>query len=50
MGFWDTVNDIVEAAVPWATAEAEAPPAEEKVRSEPPLPSSIASRRQTPAI
>ncbi len=32
MGFWDTITDLVEAATPWSTAEAEAPPAEEKVR------------------
>ena len=32
MGFWDAVTDLVEAATPWATVEAEAPPAEEKVR------------------
>lgn len=25
MGFWDTLTDLVEAATPWATAEAEAP-------------------------
>lgn len=33
MGFWDAVTDLVEAATPWATVEAEAPPAEEKVRT-----------------
>ncbi|KAI1258081.1 ubiquinol--cytochrome-c reductase subunit 6 [Eutypa lata] len=26
MGFWDTITDLVEAATPWSTAEAEAPP------------------------
>ena len=31
MGFWDTITDLVEAAAPWSTAEAEAPPAEDKV-------------------
>lgn len=31
MGFWDTITDLVEAATPWSTAEAEAPP-EDKVR------------------
>ncbi|KAK4127220.1 Non-heme 11 kDa protein of cytochrome bc1 complex [Parathielavia appendiculata] len=25
MGFWDTITDLVEAATPWATADAEAP-------------------------
>ncbi|KAL2197854.1 ubiquinol-cytochrome C reductase hinge protein-domain-containing protein [Corynascus similis CBS 632.67] len=25
MGFWDTITDLVEAAAPWATADAEAP-------------------------
>lgn len=36
MGFWDTITDLVEAAAPWSTAEAEAPesaPEESKVRS-----------------
>ncbi|KAK1836647.1 ubiquinol-cytochrome C reductase hinge protein-domain-containing protein [Podospora conica] len=28
MGFWDTITDLVEAATPWATADAEAPAAE----------------------
>lgn len=32
MGFWDTITDLVEAATPWATADAEAPAAESKVR------------------
>lgn len=31
MGVWDVISDLVEAATPWSTAEAEAPPAEEKV-------------------
>lgn len=31
MGFWDTITDLAEAAMPWATVEAEAPAAEEKV-------------------
>lgn len=31
MGIWDTIQDLVEAAAPWSTAEAEAP-AEDKVR------------------
>lgn len=31
MGFWDTITDLVEAATPWATADAEAP-AESTVR------------------
>ncbi|KAI1811202.1 ubiquinol-cytochrome C reductase hinge protein-domain-containing protein [Poronia punctata] len=30
MGVWDVITDLVEAATPWSTAEAEAPPAEEK--------------------
>ena len=25
MGFWDTITDLVEAATPWATADAEVP-------------------------
>ncbi|KAI1402720.1 Non-heme 11 kDa protein of cytochrome bc1 complex [Hypoxylon fuscum] len=25
MGIWDTITDLVEAATPWSTAEAEAP-------------------------
>lgn len=25
MGFWDTMTDLVDAATPWSTAEAEAP-------------------------
>ncbi|KAL2016847.1 hypothetical protein VTK56DRAFT_2922 [Thermocarpiscus australiensis] len=25
MGFWDTITDLVEAATPWSTADAEAP-------------------------
>ncbi|KAI2628806.1 Non-heme 11 kDa protein of cytochrome bc1 complex [Hypoxylon sp. NC1633] len=29
MGIWDTISDLVEAATPWSTAEAEAP-AEDK--------------------
>lgn len=36
MGFWDTITDLVEAAAPWSTADAEAPeaaPEESKVRS-----------------
>lgn len=32
MGFWDTITDLVEAATPWATADAEAPAAESTVR------------------
>jgi hypothetical protein len=31
MGFWDTITDLVEAATPWATAEAEAPAQDEQV-------------------
>ena len=30
MGFWDAITDLVDAATPWATVEAEAPPAEDK--------------------
>ncbi|KAF0315603.1 hypothetical protein GQ607_017145 [Colletotrichum asianum] len=29
MGIWDTITDLAEAAMPWATVEAEAPAAEE---------------------
>jgi hypothetical protein len=25
MGFWDTITDLVDAATPWSTVEAEAP-------------------------
>lgn len=32
MGVWDVITDLVEAATPWSTAEAEAPLAEDKVR------------------
>jgi hypothetical protein len=31
MGIWEAITDLVEAAAPWGTAEAEAPPPEEKV-------------------
>jgi len=31
MGFWDTITDLVEAATPWVTAEAEAPALETTV-------------------
>ncbi|KAH7027888.1 ubiquinol-cytochrome C reductase hinge protein-domain-containing protein [Microdochium trichocladiopsis] len=34
MGFWDAVTDLVEAATPWATVEAEAPPPEDKETKE----------------
>ncbi|KAI1758347.1 ubiquinol-cytochrome C reductase hinge protein-domain-containing protein [Xylaria castorea] len=36
MGVWDVITDLVEAAAPWSTAEAEAPqaPAEEKETTE----------------
>ncbi|GAP87031.2 hypothetical protein SAMD00023353_2501150 [Rosellinia necatrix] len=34
MGVWDVITDLVEAATPWNTAEAEAPPAEEKETAE----------------
>ena len=30
MGIWDTITDLVEAAKPWSTAEAEAPVATEE--------------------
>ncbi|XXG95920.1 ubiquinol--cytochrome-c reductase subunit 6 [Hypoxylon texense] len=30
MGIWDTIHDLVEAATPWSTAEAEAPAEEPK--------------------
>jgi hypothetical protein len=32
MGFFDSISDMLEAALPWSTAEAEAPK-EEKVRA-----------------
>lgn len=32
MGFWDTITDLVEAATPWATADAEAPAQESVCR------------------
>ena len=31
MGIWETFTDLVEAATPWSTAEAEAPVQEEQV-------------------
>lgn len=31
MGIWETITDLVEAATPWSTAEAEAPAQEEQV-------------------
>ncbi|KAI0468993.1 ubiquinol-cytochrome C reductase hinge protein-domain-containing protein [Xylaria cf. heliscus] len=36
MGVWDVITDLVEAATPWSSAEAEAPqaPAEEKETTE----------------
>ncbi|KAI0026180.1 ubiquinol-cytochrome C reductase hinge protein-domain-containing protein [Xylariomycetidae sp. FL0641] len=34
MGIWDSITDLVEAATPWSTAEAEAPPAEDKESTE----------------
>ncbi|KAI1370034.1 ubiquinol-cytochrome C reductase hinge protein-domain-containing protein [Xylaria arbuscula] len=34
MGVWDVITDLVEAATPWNTAEAEAPPAEDKDNTE----------------
>ncbi|KAI1141563.1 Non-heme 11 kDa protein of cytochrome bc1 complex [Hypoxylon sp. FL0543] len=33
MGIWETITDLVEAATPWSTAEAEAP-AEEQPQEE----------------
>ncbi|KAK0709683.1 ubiquinol-cytochrome C reductase hinge protein-domain-containing protein [Lasiosphaeria miniovina] len=30
MGIWDTITDLVEAATPWTTADAEAPAQEEQ--------------------
>ncbi|KAK2049817.1 Non-heme 11 kDa protein of cytochrome bc1 complex [Colletotrichum somersetense] len=35
MGFWDTITDLAEAAMPWANVEAEAPAAEEKEEETP---------------
>lgn len=45
MGIWDTITDLVEAATPWSTVEAEAPssnpagggPAKESAVRRPPL-------------
>ncbi|KAI0816131.1 ubiquinol-cytochrome C reductase hinge protein-domain-containing protein [Xylaria sp. FL0064] len=34
MGIWDVISDLVEATTPWSTAEAEAPPAEDKETAE----------------
>ncbi|KAK1767674.1 ubiquinol-cytochrome C reductase hinge protein-domain-containing protein [Phialemonium atrogriseum] len=34
MGIWDTITDLVEAATPWSTAEAEAPAQEEQAAAE----------------
>ncbi|KAK7753604.1 Cytochrome b-c1 complex subunit 6, mitochondrial [Diatrype stigma] len=36
MGFWDTITDLVEAATPWSTAEAEAPPEDKDDANEEP--------------
>lgn len=33
MGIWDLVTDLAEAALPWSTVEAEAPAAEDQVRT-----------------
>jgi hypothetical protein len=49
MGIWETFTDLVEAATPWSTAEAEAPqsdatpdaPAKESVRLFRAIPSSL---------
>jgi ubiquinol-cytochrome c reductase subunit 6 len=30
MGFFDSISDILEAALPWSSAEAEAPKEEEE--------------------
>jgi ubiquinol-cytochrome c reductase subunit 6 len=30
MGFFDSISDMLEAALPWSTAEAEAPKEEEE--------------------
>jgi ubiquinol-cytochrome c reductase subunit 6 len=35
MGIWDAFTDLVEAAKPWSTVEAEAPAEEPKVSSSP---------------
>ncbi|KAK9424226.1 putative Ubiquinol-cytochrome C reductase hinge protein-domain-containing protein [Seiridium unicorne] len=34
MGFWDTITDLVEAATPWTTAEAEAPAQDEQANDD----------------
>ncbi|ORY61205.1 uncharacterized protein BCR38DRAFT_29372 [Pseudomassariella vexata] len=36
MGIWDTITDLVEAATPWTTAEAEAPQPEEQESNDEP--------------
>ncbi|KAI0849775.1 Non-heme 11 kDa protein of cytochrome bc1 complex [Daldinia vernicosa] len=35
MGIWDTITDLVEAAKPWTTAEAEAPAEEPQEEEQP---------------
>ena len=32
MGFFDSISDMLEAALPWSTAEAEAPKEEEETK------------------
>ncbi|KAK0708237.1 ubiquinol-cytochrome C reductase hinge protein-domain-containing protein [Lasiosphaeris hirsuta] len=34
MGIWDTLTDLIEAATPWTTAEAEAPVAQDEQTEE----------------
>ncbi|KAN0106466.1 Non-heme 11 kDa protein of cytochrome bc1 complex [Hyaloscypha variabilis] len=34
MGFFDSISDMLEAALPWSTAEAEAPKEEEETKDE----------------
>ncbi|KAK3937853.1 ubiquinol-cytochrome c reductase complex 17 kd protein [Diplogelasinospora grovesii] len=34
MGIWDAITDLIEAATPWTTAEAEAPAAQEEQKEE----------------
>ena len=32
MGIWETVTDLIEAAMPWSEAEAEAPAEEPQIQ------------------
>ncbi|RKU49341.1 hypothetical protein DL546_009877 [Coniochaeta pulveracea] len=37
MGFWDTITDLVDAATPWSTAEAEHPDSHKSPQGDAPL-------------